>query len=176
MNAETADYLSEKPDIKSLPYSLRFGLIAALLTAVAAIIIHIMGQEYNRSISSITLLIPVILVFICLSTYKKDNDNRLSFGRGFKTGFVMFVFCALFYIVYFIIYVKVIHPGFIDGLMEMTIGKMEDKGMSDEEVEMAMSFSRKMMTPLVMSVMSFITYSAIGALVALIASAIQKTN
>ena len=116
-----------------------------------------------------------MLNFACLINYKKDNGRHLQFGQGFRLGMLFYVAFALFVVLYSVIYYEVINPEFMDIMMEDSVRRMEDRGMSDEEIDMAMQYSEIFTKTPMMMLIGFLTNMFIGMIVSSIATALIKT-
>ena len=75
---------------------------------------------------------------------------------------------------FFVLYAYVINPGFIDGMLEATIERMEDRGMDDETIEMSMSYTRRFMTVPVFAIIAAVGSAFWGLFLSLIPAAILK--
>ena len=84
-----------------LPFALKFGIIAGILSAVWGMILLFIGQEYNQSLGYVGYILPFVLSFVCLEQYKKANGNVLSFGNGWVTSLLLWVFFGIFSAVFF---------------------------------------------------------------------------
>lgn len=158
-----------------LPYALRYGLIAALLAALFSMVAYFAGQQYNRSLQWVAMVIPIALVFVCLNNYKRDNARSLSMGQGFGLGMLFFLVYALITSAYTLLYMGVINPDYLAGMKEMTIQQLEDRGMSDEEIDTAMRFSAMFMKPGSIVLMGLLMNFILGAIISAITAAIVKT-
>jgi hypothetical protein len=68
----------------------------------------------------------------------------------------------------------VIDTEFIQSTMEISRQKMMESGMSEDQIDTAMSISAKIMTPPVMAGIATVTSLILGAVFSIIASAIYK--
>jgi hypothetical protein len=65
-------------------------------------------------------------------------------------------------------------PDMLEELILRVEDQMYDQGMPDEQVEMAMTYTRKFMAPIPMALMVILTYCIVGLIISLITSAILK--
>jgi hypothetical protein len=72
------------------------------------------------------------------------------------------------------IYVSFINPAFVDAIKERSIMDMENRGMSDAEIEQAMQFTESFMTPTAITIFGLIGGVFFGFIVALIISIFTK--
>jgi membrane associated rhomboid family serine protease len=81
-------------------------------------------------------------------------------GVGALTGLVAGVLGAVF----MILYTTVINPGFEAQMKDAIMAQYEAQGMSEEQIEMAMSMAGAFMSPLFMAI-SQVIYGALGGVV-----------
>lgn len=88
-------------------------------------------------------------VLVMAHKYFKDNNGNgfMSYGQGFGIGTWISLINCVIYSVFFYIYVKFIDTGFVKMMMEKQEQQMIDRGMSEEQVQQAMSMTEKFMTP-----------------------------
>jgi hypothetical protein len=177
MSEHVVDQLDSdlNPAPKMLPYALRFGLIAALVTCIFSLVVYFIGQEYNRSLQWVGMIFPIAGVILALKAFKKDNYYSLRGGQGFKLGMLFFVIYAGVTTLYTLLFVTVINPEYMDGWREITINQLEDRGLSDEMIDQQMAISNMFFkTPAVLMI-GIVTNLFFGAIISGIASAVMKT-
>ncbi len=168
--------LEEKPHLKIIPYYVKFGLIATFIGIIISIIIYLTGLEHNQGIGYASYIAAIIVMIFCLSTYKSDNGNRLIGNTGFKMGFMMFLIFGILSALFFLLYISVISPDFTENLIEKTIEKLEEGGMSDETIEQQMSFSAPFFKTQFFITMSLVMTLIVGLISSGIAAAVMKTE
>ena len=175
MKDNILDINENNQELKIIPYYIKFGLIAVFISIIFSMIIFFLGLEYEQQYQYIMLLSPISLMVICLYTYKKDNGNRLKGNTGFKMGLMMFVFYGFLMGLFSLLYVSVISPDFIDGIKEVTVDKMKEKGLDDEMIAIQMKYAAFFFSPIWFFTISFLMSTIYGLIVAGITSAIMKT-
>jgi hypothetical protein len=105
---------------------------------------------------------------------EKNLGGYIEFGRIFgltiKIGLVSSALGAIFNA----LYANLINPGYAEALMSDMEIDLERQGMTDDQIEMAMSYSKMLSTPAVGMVSYLIMGLIISAIIGLIAGAIMK--
>ncbi|MCB0508392.1 MAG: DUF4199 domain-containing protein [Chitinophagales bacterium] len=159
------------------PIAIRFGLIASFVSILSSLMLYFFNLEYNGFWKWLpTILILAIIIITQKQVVQLNAPYQFSFGELFKFGFVIALISAIALLLYFILYSNFIMPDFIDKIMEVSRKQLEEKGMSEEQIESALEMSKKFMSPTLMMVMSFISSLIMGSLTALIGAGIFKNK
>jgi uncharacterized membrane protein len=100
----------------------------------------------------------------------------MTFKEGFWAGMRATLIFSLIGSIWMIIFIKFISPDFINTMKQMQMDEMIKKGMTDEQIEVAMPMINKFMTLPFMFIIGFITYTFIGTITAAISSGIMKNR
>ena len=161
------------------PTALRYGVIGGLLSIAFGLATYLAGMQGTiPTILNIVGTIVSIAVIVYAIRTHRDNDlgGYISYGRclgvGVLTSIIMGIIGALWTVVLF----NFIDPGITDMLMQPQMEAMEEAGMSDDEIENAMSMAGKFMTAPFMAGMALVGSAFIGLIVSLIAGAVMKKD
>lgn len=157
--------------------ALNFGLLTGAVLIIVSLIIYLVGQFGNRSLSNIGFLFLIVGIVYGVWYYKmKVNEGFLSIGKGVATGTLIAVWAGLLSAVYTILLMTVIDPGLTEEILALAEEEIlrQNPEIGDAEYEMAMSFTRRLTNPWFTSIMALIFYAIVGLIVSLIASAIMK--
>ena len=80
----------------------------------------------------------------------------MSYGQGIGISFWMGLISTIIYMPIFYIYIKFIDSGFVEMIKNKQIEELQNKGMSDEQIDQAMSFAGAFMSPEAMLIMGTI--------------------
>lgn len=121
-------------------------------------------------------VIPVALIILGIGNFKKLNAGFISFGECLKIGVTICVIAGLIYALFFAAFIM-IFPEFVDELISKTRSVMaQTEGMTDEAMEMGLSWTRKFMSPVFAIPATLLMFSFIGLIYSLIIGAIMKNN
>ena len=150
---------------------IRYGLISALVGIVYFIIIVSLGLEINEGIYSwIRLIFPIVFVALAHKYFKENGTSYMEYGQGVSISVWLGLISSLIGSAFFYVYVKFIDTNFIEAMKNVQIAKMEEKGMSSEQIDQAMSFSSAFFMPETMFVIGLITGFLFTLVVGLIVS------
>ena len=164
----------ENPSVKSV--SIKWGLINGLIGIVFFIIIDLAGQAGNQGLQWIGLLIFLVILILAHKEFKDEGNGFMTYGQGLGIGTLLAVISGMISNLFFLIYVSFISSDFIEIIKEKQIMEMEDKGMSDSEIDQAMGFAEVFMTPVAMSFMGLIFGVFFAFIVSLIVSIFTKNQ
>lgn len=121
-----------------------------------------------------------VAIWAITSAIKVDRDQQLGgfiglgrcIGLGSLTGLVAGGIGAVF----MLLYTMVINPGFAEQMKEAMVTNFEEKGMSEEQIDMALKMSSMFTSPPVMAIFQVIGGAIFGLIIGLIAGAIMKKD
>ncbi|HYG00918.1 MAG TPA: DUF4199 domain-containing protein [Chryseosolibacter sp.] len=144
---------------------IRYGVIAAVISIVFFLALNISGVDMTASYWSwIGYLITAVIVFLAHKYYKENGDSYMNYGQGIGIAFWQGLIGAGISHIFTYIYIKFIDGAFIDNVIDAQRAGMEERGMSDEQIDQAMEFSASFMTPEVMMLMGFL-FAILGTVI-----------
>ncbi len=169
---------NEGPKPKTASITLGYGLLLALASIIFSLILFLLVEDKMTKLNYLNYLIVIAgIVLAQLNFRDKHMGGFISYGKSFSVGFLTALFSGIVVAVYTYIFFKYISPGTIDEIMQLTEQKMMDKGLSDQELEMAMSWTRKFQTPLMYLIFTFLGTAFMGVIISLITSIfVKKVN
>ncbi len=163
-------------------HALKYGLLGGLLLVVFSLLLDLTGltdpaaQKGSWIASVVSLAIFFWALYSAIRSEREDLGGGITFGQGFKVGLLAALIIALISGVYMYVYMAFINPDMVDQIREMTMEKLAAQGLSDEQIESQMQIMGKMMSPGMMTIWGFIGNFILGAIVAVVASAILKKD
>lgn len=156
---------------------IRYGLILGLISIVFFVVLAVAGVDTSGSVRWTGLIFTVAVLVLAHKYFKDNGDGFMSFGQGVGIGFWTSTVSSVLSSIFTFIYVKFIDETFIDTMKDNQMLQMQEKGMSDAQIDQAMSFSEPFMTPTAFLAFGIIFGIIIGVIVALIVSIFtQKSN
>lgn len=157
---------------------LKYGLIVAATGILLSLITYLLGLDKTDAGQYIGWINVPIMIVAMVFAIKEKRDKELGgyieFGKAFSTATLVVLISTAITAIYTYIYVTVINPSFIEYTLQKEITKMEESGKSQSEIDMALPYIEKFMTPTMMSVFMFFGGLVMGIIVALIVAAIMK--
>lgn len=123
------------------------------------------------------LIIPIALIYIVCNSYKKSNSGFISFGECLKKGVTVCMIAGLIYALFSVAF-NYFFPEFIENILRKTRAVMIQKSpeMTSEQLDMAMTWTKKFMNPMLMVPVTVLMFSFIGLIYSLIIGAIVKKD
>lgn len=168
----------QKASVKKV--ALPYGAILALLTITISVVVYVLGLTYEQPWwqSVLNFVIMTLCIVYGLKAFKKDNSGFLSLGEAIKVGLAISLVAGLIGVVFNLLFMNVIEPDFAANMLVATEENMleQNPDMTEEQIEMAMSVSETMMSPIVLSAFGIIAALFFGFIISLISGLIMKVN
>lgn len=122
------------------------------------------------------LVLPILFIVLGTTNYKnKINEGFINFSDALKIGVSIMAIAALVYSIFSIIF-NLIFPEYLDQTMDKTAAVMRasNPNMTDDQIDMAMSVTRKFSSPWISFPVTMAIYCFLGLLYSLIVGAIVK--
>lgn len=149
------------------------GLIISLVIILFGLIIYFTGQITNQALGYVQYLILMGgIIYACIS-FSNQKSGDVTFGEVFSHGFKTTTVIAAVMCVYTIISLKFIFPEMIDIIIRESRRSMEEKNMSDSDIENAMDMMKNNFVPFAIAGILFM-FALIGAISSLIGAAVAK--
>lgn len=151
------------------------GIILGLALTVFSVLLYIFNLNMKSYMDWFNYLIILGVVIYATKTYRDNNLNgSMTYGQALGLGTLILLIGVFIYSIYNYIFLTVIDPDFLDKVLAIAEESLLDKGLSDDQIEMSMSISRKMATPVISSISGFVGKSIFGFILLLISSAFLK--
>ncbi|MCH9660785.1 MAG: DUF4199 domain-containing protein [Bacteroidetes bacterium] len=160
--------------------AINYGLLLSLSTIALSCIVYALGLSAEQPWwqSALNFVFMIAFIVLGIKQYKQDNQGFLSLGEALKNGLAIALVAGIIGSIFTYIFVTYIEPDFVQQLLEVTEEKMIDSNpnMSDEQIEMALTMTEKMMSPTIMTAIGIIASLFFGFIVSLIAGLVMKQN
>lgn len=165
---------------------LTYGVIMAVASALLTLILFFVGfhdspeQMQSGAGKFIAVVVPLAISIICLALAMRDkrantpDDAPWGYGSAVWTGVLTAVVASLLGAVFAYLYFGLINPTMTDVLYQAEVAKMEDKGLSPEQIDRAEQFMRKMLSPGFMAVFQSIGGFLVTVVLSLILAIFYK--
>jgi hypothetical protein len=154
--------------------SIKFGLISGLLGIAFFVLLDVMGQSGNQSLSYIGYAILAAVIFFAHKAFKEEGDGFMNYGQGLGIGTLLSLVSSILSSTFFYIYVTFVSSDYITSVMDKQREKLEESGMADAQIEQAMEMTEKFMTPGMMLIFGVVGTVFFGLILSLVISAITQ--
>lgn len=166
----------EEKRTTALKNGFNYGMITGAALIVFSLLLFLMDQHLNRSISWIAFLFLIGGMIYGTIQYRKAAGGYLSYGQAFAASFYTGLFATILASIYTYLFVAFIHPGYIQEMLDMTRVQMLESqpDLSEEQVEQAMDMTSKFMNGPMITLTGFVTNLITSAVIALLAAIFLK--
>lgn len=154
--------------------AMQHGLILGVALIILSLILHFAGASLESWAKYVTWALMIGYLVYATKNYRDEHRGGfLSYGQGLGFGTLTSLITGVVSTIYTFLYVKFINPNFINEIMNKSYEEMLEKGMAEEQVEMALSMQEGWMMPM-MFVGALVGTLFMGFIFSLIISAIFK--
>lgn len=165
--------------------ALQYGALFGVLMVLEFVIVYVMDFDpiTNPEIGIIInlfnyLLFPVSIILIGCQNFKKNlNSGFISFGECLKVGVTICFLAGLIYGIFSATF-NMYFPEFVEEILRNTRQVMlkQNPNLTSEQIDMALSISKKFMSPALLIPVTIAMFSFIGLIYSLIIGAFVKNE
>ena len=160
-------------------FAMNYGAYLGLALIVISFIVYILALEEQKSIIPSLLNNFLMIGAIVYSvTFYRDNFNNgfISYGQSLKLGTSVVFFASVILAFYTFIFVTFINPEYLENILKVAEQEIlnSDPEISDENLDMALSMTQKMLQPQWMITLSVLGGTFMGFFYSLIISFFVK--
>jgi hypothetical protein len=152
-------------------HAFRYGLYTAAAFVLFSLLLYSVDVSRTGWVNYLSFVILIAGIIIATIAYRdKINGGFLSYGRCLSIGVLISLVVGIVMAIYSYVFFSYFDPGALDKLLEASEQEMINRGMSDEEIDLAMPFTEKMMSPVFLSISSLLSMVLYGTVFSLITS------
>ncbi len=158
-------------------HGFNFGVLISAAVIFFSLLVYIADLSSNSVIRYFSYVLILVGLFYTSKIYRdKYLGGFITFQNSFSVAFIAGIISSVFLSIFTYIFFTYIGPEEIDEMMKIAEEKMIDSNpeMSDDELDMAMNISKKMMTPVWMTIWALLGNAFFSAIFALIISIFVK--
>jgi len=166
--------LDERITVKGV--SIKYGLYLGIILTIYSLALQVMGLAANEALGWVGYVVLIVLMVIAHKTFKNEGDGFMSYSQGLSIGTLIALVAALISTPVSYLYVKFFDSSFLQVIKDKQIEDMEQRGMTDAEIESTMEIASSFMTAEVIFPIAFIAFIFFGFIISLIVSAFTKNS
>jgi len=167
--------MDQKPS--NFKVALNHGLLLGVALVLFSLLMYVVGVPMDSKVQWISYVIMIAGLVLGIQQWRENyNGGFLAYGQAFSHGFLMVLFVGIVTSIWVLLFFGVIAPGEIEKMMEAAEEKMYESqpNMSDEQIEMALKYSRMFMSPVWMAIWGFIGNIVVGTVLSAIIAIFMK--
>lgn len=127
---------------------IKWGLIGAAIGIVLFIVYNTLKIDFTQGpLSWLSYVMMAVFIFLAQKQFKDSGDSYMSYGQGMGVAFWYGLISSVISSIFTYVYVKFVDGGMMDMIKESQLKGMQEKGMSDEQIDQAMEMAGKFTTP-----------------------------
>ena len=152
-----------------------YGLYIGIFFMLFSVILYVTGQTNNKTLGYISFPLYAVAIALVQLHYRNNELNgSISYGQAISFAVAAMFFSGIITALYTLILYSFIDPSLVEQMKTLQEEALLQRGMSEDQIEAAMSMSSKMMTPGWMSIMGLFGSVLMGAIISLITSIFVK--
>jgi hypothetical protein len=165
--------MEEKLTIKQV--GIKYGIYLALVSILYTLILQILGLAAKQALGYVGIIFVIIALYLAHRDYKRSNEY-MSYGQGLGISMIIVTISSVLSSLFSYIYIKFVDSSMLDVIREQGIIQMEERGMSDAQIEQAMEMQARFTTPEMILIFGILGGIFFGFIVSLIVTAITKKS
>lgn len=155
--------------------SMIYGLYLALILTLFSVVLYVTGFILSPNAGYASMAITIAGIVICQIQYRnKELNGVISYGEAVGFGTAIMLFAGIVTALYTLVLYTFIDPGLIDQTKALQEEAMLTKGLTEDQIEAAMTMTSKMLTPGWMSMMGLVGSVFMGTIISLLSSIFIK--
>ena len=156
--------------------AMNYGTLFGLSGVAVFLLFFFIGTDIQSKLPQwISYVILCVFIVIGIKSYRdEDLGGYISYGKSLGTGTLISLFGSFISAIFVVLFFKFIAPDMIQRILDSTQQKLTEDGMSEDQIEMAMLYTIKFMTPIWLFFFSVISTTFMGFIFSLIISIFTK--
>lgn len=151
------------------------GAILGLALIIFTLLLWMLDATTNRNLSFISYGIIIAGLYLAIKSFRdQEQGGYITYGRALGAGTLTSVFAGIITSFFTFLLYTLIDPGLIDKTYLIMEQAYYDAGMSDNQIEAAMSIAKRFTNPVMMMVLGFLGSVLMGFIFSLILSIFLK--
>jgi hypothetical protein len=165
----------EQESPSKLKSALNSGAVLGLILMVFTLITYVFGMYENQLFSYLSWVVMIVGIVMATKKFRDEaGGGFISYGSALGYGILVSLFASLILAFTNYIYLGFVDDSFITFTLEQAERGMYESGQSDDQIEMAMSMTRKMVSPAGIAIWGVIGMTILGLIFSLIIAAFVK--
>ncbi len=155
--------------------SLNYGIMTGMVLIIYNVILYIFDLNLNKNLGYVVFVLILIGIIAGTKSLRdKIQGGTITYGRALGSGVLISTIAGIITGIYIYILMKHIDPDIIKNIYIQMEEEMLNKGLPEDQIEMAMNISKKFTTPGMMAILTPFNYAFLGLIFSLITSAFLK--
>ncbi|HNP49771.1 MAG TPA: DUF4199 domain-containing protein, partial [Bacteroidia bacterium] len=156
--------------------AMTYGLMYGLASAVVMLLFYFMNTDVkSKAPQYIGWLLLIAFIVAGTKSYRDtDLGGFIGYGKALGTGTLISIFGGVITGAFTLLFFTFIAPEMTQKILDMSQQQLMDQGMSEDQIAVAMDYTKKFMTPTWLFIFSIVGSAFIGFIFSLITSIFLK--
>jgi hypothetical protein len=128
---------------------MKFGLMIAVYSIVFLVAMSMAGfNAFDNKWGWINMIVSIVVLVLAQNSFKSSGDGFMSYGQGIGIAFWITLTSLVIAGLFTYLYSEVLAPETMEKFYDAQREQMEGKNMSDEQIETAVSWTKKLFWPI----------------------------
>lgn len=169
-------YICHNLKLVAMKNLMNWGGILGLALIACSLGLYLAGMNESSAAQWLSYAVIAALIYLGTKAKRESNGGLISYGQGLGTGLGIAFFGSIMVAFYTFVFFKFIDADMLEQLILRAEDQLYEQGMPDDQIEMAMQYTRKFMQPVPMAAMVVLSYTFVGFVISLITAAILKKD
>jgi hypothetical protein len=156
--------------------AMNYGTLNGLAGVALTLLFYFIGTDMQSKIPQLTgYAVLILFIVMGIKSYRdEDLGGYISYGKSLGTGTLISLFGGIISAIFIVIFFTYIAPELPQQILEGTQQKLAERGMNEEQIEQAMSMTKKFMSPVILFIFGIVGTVFMGFIFSLIISIFMK--
>ena len=168
--------MEENLSVTTRSAGIRYGLILGVASIAFFVVMNVAGLDMQGPLSYLGWLITIAVIFFAHKYFKENGDGYMTIGQGVGVGFWTGLVSTFISAPFTYIYIKFIDSAFLENIKDKQIEKMQEQGMSDEQIDQGMKMAEMFMSAEAILIMGIFGGLIMALIFAVIVSLFTKNT
>jgi Protein of unknown function (DUF4199) len=160
---------------------MKYGMFMAAFSIVSFLAFTLSGTNVTEGVGawvsrSASTLATIVILVLAHGNFKQNGNGFMSYGQGFGISFWAVLIGIVITNAFTYVYIKFIDGTFIEMIKDQQIKAMQEKGMSDDQIENAMRIASMFMSPEAIVIIGIIFGLIFGLIIGLLVTIFTQKN
>ncbi|RYC71918.1 MULTISPECIES: DUF4199 domain-containing protein [Spirosoma] len=156
--------------------ALKWGGLLGIALILYSLFLFLTDNIGNTGLGAITYLLSIVGITLAMRDFRTLNGGFMSYGEGLSVGTLTAAVSGLLSSLFSVFYTTVIDSGVMERMMDQARERLEDSGLSDDQIDQQMEFMQMFQSPGLTFVFGIIGSVVLGFILSLIIAAFIRRN
>ena len=169
--------MNEQPSTARV--ALKWGAILGIVSIIFSLILFITDNVGNSGLGIVSFVLTIGGLVLAMRDFRTLNGGFMAYGQGLSVGTLTAGISGLLSSLFSVFYTTVIDTGVMGRMVDKTRDKLEESGLSDEQIDQQIKFVEMFQSPGLTFAFGVIGAVIFGFVLSLVIAAIlkkEKTN